>query len=171
MNCQFILSLDGAGFFLGKEKRWAPFICIFDQSGLDKLFSQEFLYPQCHREKKWTYSKRIVFMFQKLELCKNFSQVPLPLSVSVCLSVSLSFSLSTLLFLQMFFPEKGSRYQTELGKAAGNSWASGWLFQLHESNRNKAHSLNTVGIGKAKSNLLSPVSLVIPGSFSSGLLF
>jgi hypothetical protein len=29
----------GAGFVLGRKKKWGPFISIFDQSRLDKLFS------------------------------------------------------------------------------------------------------------------------------------
>lgn len=128
----------GAGFFLGRKKSEVLSYVSLISLGLTNYFPRNFSILNATGE-KWIYPKRIAFMFQKLEQCKSFSQVPL--SLSLCLFFSPSFPANIYiyqLYIYNFFvhlPPHGKEAETRQSweKSLAISRAPGWLFQLCES--------------------------------------
>lgn len=76
----------GAGFCIGKKKSGVLSYVSLISRDLTNYFHRNFSVLNA-TGKKWIYSKRIAFMFQKLEQCKSFPGVSL--SLLPCLSLSL----------------------------------------------------------------------------------
>lgn len=160
----------GAGFFLGRKKSEVLSYVSLISLGLTNYFPRNFSILNATGE-KWIYPKRIAFMFQKLEQCKSFSQVPLSLSVSFSLLLFLQIYIYTnyiyIIFLYTSLPMERRQKPDRVGKS---HWQLAELlagyFNCVKVNRNKAYSLYNFGIEKAKS---VQVFLVRPVFFCFGL--